>query len=391
MNATFQHLAADEEEPGFSAFLIPETVTAELTGAILQRLEALGFSILMQMEVDARTGFSVAGYLTLSSKRAEPAVLNEPVKGLLVFAADAMPEPAATPLPFDNRRTLAAQRTVRDLLQAGSGSKDSRTAVWMTASSAHAWAVLRAVHPTALNEVRQQVRALRADFATDPPLAVLTAYGNRAKVELVLFEGAEAIRKTYRPSALPMLQREIEVMRELSPILPEVPRLLCSGDNFLIMERRRGRELCRRRQDKPQPLPLRSVRQLADFLRRCIARGYDPIDFRPAGSVLYEDGSLSVFDFEYWRKSSPESADRSFCLSGVPLDDTAEKPIFSPTVFDPYPRAWFPYICLSKHSFLHDAEWVQRLKRPYFLAVAYLQWFGRLARRGSERIRGRNW
>jgi hypothetical protein len=123
---------------------------------------------------------------------------------------------------------------------------------------------------------------------------------------------------------------------------------------------------------------------LADFLRRCVAAGWDPIDLRPERNVLFREDGIAVFDFEYWRKTYPASPERSFCLAGMPADDAEERPLLAAHWLRPYPVGWFPYICLSQESFLNDPHWLQLIKRPWFAALAYLQWLPRVYGRLRE-------
>ena len=391
MNATFQQPLLDEDELGFSALLVPCDVPPEAVERIFCLLQSVGLVVMGTFDADFETSASVSEYFTLSSRNARPCVCDGVGASLLVFAADVMPRAPDVDAPFDNKRTLACQRMARDLLQPFTRRKSPSPTIWMTARSAEAWRALARVQPDCAPRYKDRIRAMREEFEGELPIALLTGYGDRANVELVQFDGQRAVRKTYRPTALHLLACEAQVMQDLSGKLPEIPRLLARGPNFLVMELLDGHEITTRWRERPQPLPLPKVREIADFLRRCVAEGYDPVDFKPARNVFYRECGICVFDFEYWRKSHPASVKETYCLNGVPEDDAGDRPVLTRSWSNPYPSGWFPYVCLSKNSFLDDPAWLQRLKRPWFISLAYLQWSGRLFARAAELMRGRGW
>jgi hypothetical protein len=367
------------ERPGFGAFLLPARLGEAMQDKIVQALASTGLEPVMTVEVDGSQASTYASRFRSASDLSRPATgLAEP--GRIVFTIDVMPGTPAKGAPFDNLRTRSAQRLFLEVFT-GSGSGD---ALGLTVRSADAWAALREVSPASVPAIEHTIARKCAEFTAGGTGLTLKSYGDRAKIELIEFNGQKAVRKTYREPALDLMRREISVMTEMGGRFPEVPRLLDHGANYLVREFVEGYEIVRKRRGQPQPLPLKHVRMLADFLRRCVAAGWDPIDLKASRNVLFRDDGISVFDFEYWRKSFPASPEQSFCFAGVPDDDLEDRPLLAPHWVHPYDIGWFPYVCLSQNSFLNDPLWLQRIKRPWFIALAYMQWLPRVYGRLRE-------
>jgi hypothetical protein len=205
----------------------------------------------------------------------------------------------------------------------------------------------------------------------------LTKHGRRAKVELIDYNGQLAIKKTFRPSALKFMEREVEVMQRLAPLCPEIPRLLDRGENHLVVEYVGGGAMppAKRASDgRPRPLPLRSVRKLSRLIATSMANGFDPIDLRADGNVIYTPAGLHLIDFEFWRTCEPAPPERSMCLSGIPAGDSGQSPLAAARNRDPYRIGWYPYTLLSVESFLYDPAPLQHIKRTLNFVRAYGAW-----------------
>jgi hypothetical protein len=292
----------------------------------------------------------------------------------------------------DNSRIFDAKYAARDLVNAGVAKPEHYNPLHSADNAAQAWRAVRLLIPEREVELRRTVDRLRREFATADVIHDFTKHGRRAKVELVEFDGKLAIRKTFRPSALQFMQREAEVMERLSPLCPEIPRLLDSGPNYLVIEHVGGGATPPRKRSPdhpPKPLPLRHVRKLAELITTSMANGFDPIDLRADGNVIYTPSGLHLIDFEFWRPCEPAPPERSMCLSGIPAGDKGEQPLAARRNRDPYRIGWYPYTLLSVESFLYDPPMVQRVKRTANFVRAYGSWASRtslsLAKRAFRR------
>jgi predicted Ser/Thr protein kinase len=296
-----------------------------------------------------------------------------------VFALDLLPvlpgsQQWAVPATCDNLKILKAEAAARSRIAKSASGPETCDALTSTKNSTDAWALVRAHFPDREQALRTQVEQMRRDFATEGAIKDLSRHGRRAKVELIEFEGRLAVRKTFRSMALRYLEREAQVMETLAPVRPEVPKLLARGENYIVIEYvGNGAEPpTKRTNDRPRPLPLHHVRQLADFIKACVGNGIDPMDLRADGNVIYTPSAIYVIDFEFWRQCDPKTPpEKSYCLAGIPPEEQVDGLQAERRARDPYPIGWYPFTLLPVKSFLYDPAWLQRLKRPVHLARLY--------------------
>ena len=238
--------------------------------------------------------------------------------------------------------------------------------VHSTDTSAQAWRILRMMVPEAEAKLRDLTEQRRRQFETPEAVVTnLTRFGNRAKVEVVRHQGRLAVKKTYRPGAERFLRREVECLQAFAD-RPEVPPLIASGDNWMMIplyenSLRERRVLGFR---LPRLLPLNVTRQLAAFLEVAAGRGFDLIDLLPRNNLILDPQlGLKIFDFEFAQKREDLChADQSYCLRGVPPDFGGDVPAGNYAA-DPYALEWKPMTGLSLEAFLHDPAWLQQIKR----------------------------
>ena len=383
-----------EETPGLSVFFLrSRAVEAGWQSRILESLRENGFEPLSVVELDEGQAQKAARDFRGGNWGRGPYKVSGGPPATLCVALDLLPirvdEDHRAEFPdADNRRIADAKDAARDLVNAGIARPLHYNPVHSTDNSAQAWRAIGVIMPAEEAELRGRVEELRREFASENVIRDLTKHGRRAKVELVEFDGKPAIRKTFRPSALHFMQREIDVMERLAPLCEEVPRLLDRGSNQIVMEYVGGGAMPppkRRADAPPRPLPLNKVRRLAELITISMANGFDPIDLRADGNIIYSGSGLHLIDFEYWRACEPGPPERSMCLSGIPIDDVGQRPRAGLRNKDPYRIGWYPYTLLSVDSFLHDPAPVQRMKRAANFSRAYGAWLARTSYRFAGR------
>lgn len=393
----------EEHAPGLTVFFLrARAVEAGFQAKILDCLCENGFEPLLVVELDEAQAEAAAKEFRGGNWGRGPYRVSGGPPTAICVALDLLPigidEAHRANFPgSDNRRIVDAKYATRDLVNEGVSKAGHYNPVHSTDNSLQAWRVVRAIIPDREKHLHEKVEQLRRDFATKAPLRDMTKHGRRAKVELIDLDGGFAIRKTFRPSALSFMKREIEVMERLSPLCPEIPRLIASGENYIVMEYvgDGAQPPAKRHHDAPpKPLPLRHVRKLAELIKTSIANGFDPIDLRADGNVIYGPEELKLIDFEYWRPCDPATPpERSMCLSGIPAHDGGNRPRARRRTQEPYKIGWYPHTLLPLTSFLYDPPWLQRLKRAGNFAKVYFEWASRASlgflKRGARRsLRG---
>lgn len=253
------------------------------------------------------------------------------------------------------------------------------------------------LQPPHFQELQSLIREKASALETrEPVIADLSRFKYRAKVELIDWNGSKAIKKTFRPYALDAMERERAFIEDMSQVSDVPARILAVTHNALVIEfvdnglqekRFLGRRL-------PVPLPLKTVRQLSDFVHMTVSRGWDPLDLTPGNNIMIDrkTGNLRAIDFEFaHRWSAPVEPEAAYFLSGVPDSSTVARPLNNAMELDPYPSKWRPFTGLSKHSFLGDPAWLQRVKRaalhPFWLAGFVVHALWRKKRATSDRDR----
>ncbi len=91
----------------------------------------------------------------------------------------------------------------------------------------HAWEYVRSTMPEQEAALGDMIRQQHAQFASrGTAKRDLTRFGDRARIELIEFNGSPAIRKTFRLGNERFLKRELFVMQQLGPLRPEIPTVL---------------------------------------------------------------------------------------------------------------------------------------------------------------------
>lgn len=364
------------EPAGIALFAIDAmAVEAGLKSTLIELLEDQGHETLHNADLTRSRAPLVADELHIS----------DPVT--VVLAIDLLPmEADAEKRGFDNLKIPKAIERARYLVR--ELVPQAVEPLVATRTSSEAWSLVRLLFPRQEPQLRARAERMRLDFATGDAIRDLTREGRRARVELVELNGKQAIRKTYRPAALRYMEREIEVLEKLSPHRPELPKLLDRGSNHIIISYiENGRDLpLEVHGGHARPLPLKIVRALADFIKACVKAGFDPIDLRAPGNLMWTSEGLKIIDFELWRTCAPAMpAEAAKCLTGVRADDT-ERPRGVPAFGKSYADGWYPFTRLSLESFLHDPAWLQQLKRG---ANLLRDGAARVSRAGKRRIAAR--
>lgn len=382
------------EPPGFAVFFIRERALQNgFKSEILETLKEKGFDLLHVADLDEAQS-ELAGHAFRGGNWGMGSwKVDGGRPGCIVVGLDLLPLPvsgglAARHPTCDDLKIIRAKVAARLIINASGRPGEEYNGLHSTDNSDQSWRAVRDLFPEKEELLRKVVEDNRRQFtATTGAVRDLTRYGSRAKVALIRHEGALAIRKTFRPSALRYMEREADVMETLAPICSEIPKLLARGKDYNIVEYVGESDPL---PQWPYPLPLRTVRQLAEFIKTCVAHGYDPIDMKPAGNILLTRQGITVIDYEFWRRCDPATPpEECYCLAGLPKDYTGDRPRGVLFLYDPYPAQWLRFTALSVESFLYDPAWLQQLKRGAHLSRRYTSWLGRaLGRRILRRSSG---
>jgi hypothetical protein len=342
-------------------FLRREAVERGDAHFVARTLIEKGFDPLLSLPVDPAILRRFRDWLPGSGLHIAPDQIDS-----VIFVHDVSPvapneaQRRGSPL-CDNARGLLTRTALRAGIRRLRGG-DYVPAVG-TKNSAQAWSLLERLAPGHVDVLRERMQDRAAGFVTGPAIRDLSRFGCRGRVELIDHHGTLAVRKTFRPGRERFLHRELEVIQTLGPICPEIPRLLEYGANYFIIEYIDEDEQLRL-PDPPALLPLSQVRQLAAFVCKAIANGWDPIDLKPRSNAIYTARGIKVIDYEFWRRCDPSMPYKdSYCLAGIPVEYEGDRPWGRLFGMEPYPAKWKRITGLDVESFLYDQAWLQAIKR----------------------------
>ena len=384
----------DPASSGLAVFILRQrAIELGLEQRLVHLLAAGGFHILATHRLDEEESKHCARHLRGGNWGPGPYPVSGGLPSVAVAAYDFLPRPPSTRVSraqpsVENENIVEVKARLRDELRRRLPADAQCNMIHSSDNTSEAWEYLRIAFPDERAEFEERLAALQRGFP-EPEGVVerLTRYGRRARVDLIEQHGRPAVRKTWRPHCERFVQREMFVRREFGRQRTEVPEVLDSGPNYLVMPY--YGDAC----DRRQLIPLAIARQAMDFLRFLWQQGYDAVDFHPGNLLLDADGNLKVIDFEFVHEYShrPERFEDCYALAGLPEDFEGDRPEFSRGLDAPYEHYWLPRVGLSLHSLLHDPPWLQHLKRaarlPWLIAKRRLRSVPRRLRRA---LRGRH-
>jgi hypothetical protein len=229
-------------------------------------------------------------------------------------------------------------------------------------------------------------RLKAASLTPYPVIGDLSRNLRRAKIELVSFEGKDAVCKTYLPGREEFLRREA-LAREIGSDIPEVSHFLELGSSYMVLERYKKR-LPEREGALPlflstKFIPLPYIERIREVLAEFRSRGFELIDFNPRSIFLDDEGVMKFIDFEFFQEGGARSRDLVGCMAWYPVPEgfSGALPKSSRIREKPYTMGWFSRTGLPLGL---CARWAPR---PVLHAVRFFSGQAILCRRVAERLR----
>lgn len=381
---------ANDADPGLAVFIL-RAVGMQRGGLsrLTERLDRAGFEILASKILSDGERRQARAHLRIGRWGCGPWPASGGGPAALVVVYDLEPlapgaEDRARFPWLSNSRTLVKER-IRAEYNAGLSSSTGSAhcnVLHATDNSPEAREIIDLLMPEARDFLAARCAEMTRAFRTDETVTRrLTRFARRAKVEVVLDDGEEVVKKTFKPSKLRFCRREREAGDALRHV-PQVPALLAAADNAVWFEYFPDAQQFDRRSGELMPLAV--AHAAIDGLRQVYEAGYALLDARPENLLITTRG-VKLIDFEFlhrYEQRPPTFAD-SYDMAGCPDDFTGDRPKGGPTS---YARDWQPFIGLTLDSLLHDPVWLQHGKRLWgrirqLLVRLGEYWAGRLAER----------
>lgn len=187
---------------------------------------------------------------------------------------------------------------------------------------------IAAVAPDLLQEIKNVVTEWDEAYRTrEKVVADVSEKKRRAKVEVIEYKGKRAVKKTYKAGKERFLEREKFVYGELSKECEFIPKLIDSGENYIIVPYLKTNKVTESWHIKKQILKRKHKEEIFTINEFFYNKGYALIDFHP-GNILLTSEGLKVIDFEflYQYEERPPSVRDSFDLNGFPEDFAEDRP-----------------------------------------------------------------
>ena len=186
--------------------------------------------------------------------------------------------------------------------------------------------------PNQISDINEKIQKLNITFNTPyPVIKNLTRHARRAKIEIVNFNGVEAVCKTFKPERDRFMQREI-LARELKGSLTCISEILETGRNYIILKKYDDilDNVCNSRSffKNKKLLPVNIITEIKKIISHYRSLGYECIDFSPGNLIYDRIEGLKVVDFEFLQKGKISSSKLKGCYAWykIPEDFNGDQP-----------------------------------------------------------------
>jgi hypothetical protein len=263
---------------------------------------------------------------------------------------------------LSNSRILIKQE-IRDFINNSLKASEKYNVIHSSDNSDEAREYIKILAPESEKDILDNILNLKKKFNHNfQAIKDLSGNSKRAKVELIKYKEGLAVCKTFRPGREEFLEREIFVMSNFSKLKNEIPKILETGNNYIVYPYYKSTL----KKGKYSFLPLTVAGQAIEILRFFYDQGYYLLDTHYNNLLLDRKGDLKIVDFEFVQryKEKPKTFAESFDIVGVP-DRVAKNfnYLFGQKGKRTYKNTWQRKIGLDFNSLRNDPDWKQKLKR----------------------------
>ena len=295
----------------------------------------------------------------------------------VVVAFDPQPLPLSRKqqkkFPLATNARVLEKGSIRDVFNEGLPPEQHCNALHSSDNGNEAWEYIALAMPEAAGAIRRHLESWQAESSDEAPVVQdLTRFGRRTRVELIEYHGQMAVRKTFKLGCERFCRREELAMRELSRMVPQVPRLIEAGQRSVVYPF--YDDVLRYERSSGWLMSVDVALQAIVALRQVYEAGYALVDASIDNVLIDRREGLKLIDFEFLHRyeQRPSSFAESYDIAGCPRDFSGDLPAGGSKN---YRTHWQPYIGLSLDSLLNDPAWLQTIKRTVYVAVRpYRYW-----------------
>lgn len=302
-----------------------------LTGFIINWLEKSGLNLVKAVELNREQKRQASQKLRGGNWGQGPWPVGGGDPAVLLVMYDYHPKPlnekAKKKYPHVSNEHYLFKEEVRQEINSNLENAEKTNPIHSSDDEIEALDYINMVAPEIMAKVTNTIMEWDKAYETkEKVIKDLSGNRRRAKVEIIEFEGKKAVKKTYQAGKERFLKREIYVYGELSKECEFIPKLLDSGDNYLIVPLLETLKLAESKRIKKLMLK-KYKNEILGISRFFYEKGFALIDFHPGNILITKEGPRIIdFEFLYKYDHKPKSMDESFDFIGYPDNFIADIP-----------------------------------------------------------------
>lgn len=302
-----------------------------LTGFIINWLEKSGLNLVKAIELNREQKRQASQRLRGGNWGQGPWPVNGGDPAVLLVMYDYHPKPLKEKFkkkyPHVSNEHYLFKEEVRREINSNLEAEEKTNPIHSSDDEIEALDYINMVVPETMAYVRNTITEWDKAYVTKEKVYKdLSGNRRRAKVEVIEYQGKKAVKKTYQAGKERFLKREVYVYGELSKECEFIPKLLDSGDNYLIVPLLDTLRIAENKRVKKWMLK-KYKEEILGISRFFYEKGFALIDFHPGNILMTKEGPRIIdFEFLYKYDHKPKTIDESFDFIGYPDNFMADIP-----------------------------------------------------------------
>ncbi|WP_434303295.1 hypothetical protein [Clostridium botulinum] len=223
--------------------------------------------------------------------------------------------------------------------------KNIKNYIYLTKNENEAKEVLENLFKETLENLSKEIRKIEKEYISQyKVIKVFKGFKHKAKTELINYRDGLAVKKTWKPGNEKFFEREKFAYSELSKTIKYIPRLLESGDNYVIIPY--YNDVLNKSEQNKKIILTSHIIDVAAYFKQLYDLGYYNPDIHPGQFLYTEKEGVIAIDFEYLQKyeEKPSSLFESYDILGYPKDFNGDKPNYTgQNLHKWYDELWIKY------------------------------------------------
>lgn len=250
-----------------------------------------------------------------------------------------------------NRNNPNAKYDFRNLINSSTNLNGKYNGVHSADNELDAWFYISQLGQAYHKKIQEEVEIRRQRYARKWSVKKSLSAGPISKVEIIKYDKALAVKKTFRPGKEKYFKRELYAAKELSRELSFIPPLLEEGDGYIVVPYYENilNELPEEEKNKVLISKRIEILKVMDSLQ---ARGMIFINFTPESIIITRDNKLYCTGFSFLQKHENQTlnVEQVDGFEGVFKDSNLDFPKNFNPMLNSFDKVWEPFLDFSKNA-----------------------------------------